>query len=99
MSELQLGELLNKTEVISGLDEATAKLVVSGLQFDNRQIAAGQVFWAFSGAVTDGRKFAKAAVERGAVAVDRLDRRQTPILHFENRQPASGIEECEVRVA
>ena len=69
MSELRLGALLNKTEVVSGLDEATAKLVVSGLQYDNRKIAAGEVFWAFSGAVTDGRKFAKAAVERGAIAV------------------------------
>jgi UDP-N-acetylmuramoyl-L-alanyl-D-glutamate--2,6-diaminopimelate ligase len=66
---MTLGELLSgvrlKQPLLAGLDCA----IVKGLDYDSRRIASGFVFFAFPGAHTDGRKFAKDAAARGAVAV------------------------------
>lgn len=66
---ISLANLLHNSDVVSGLDATASELQVTGLQYDHRLIEPGNVFWAFSGAVADGRKFAKAAVERGAIAI------------------------------
>ena len=66
---IRLKDLFNQREVLSGLDNNSKEIEVTGLQYDNRKISAGNVFWAFAGAVTDGRKYARAAVEKGAMAV------------------------------
>ena len=69
MTVIRLKDLLDQREVCSGLDKNSGEIEVTGLQYDNRKVAAGNVFWAFAGSVTDGRKYARAAVENGAVAV------------------------------
>ncbi len=42
---------------------------VAGVSLDSRQVRSGFLFVALKGVTTDGRRFAKDAVERGAVAV------------------------------
>ena len=66
---IPLGELLDNTGVISGVDAAAAALPITGIAYDTRVLEGGNVFWAFAGANVDGRKFAPVAVERGAAAV------------------------------
>ena len=66
---MTLAELLADAEPVSPLPPSAASLAVAGLEYDSRRVAPGFVFFAFRGARTDGRQFAAAAVERGAVAV------------------------------
>jgi UDP-N-acetylmuramoyl-L-alanyl-D-glutamate--2,6-diaminopimelate ligase len=42
---------------------------VSGIAYDSRKVAAGFLFFAFSGAKTDGAQFANDAIRKGALAV------------------------------
>jgi UDP-N-acetylmuramoyl-L-alanyl-D-glutamate--2,6-diaminopimelate ligase len=42
---------------------------VGGVQYDSRRVGAGDVFVAMRGETTDGNRYVKAALERGAVAV------------------------------
>jgi UDP-N-acetylmuramoyl-L-alanyl-D-glutamate--2,6-diaminopimelate ligase len=42
---------------------------VSGIAYDSRRVEAGFLFFAFSGAKTDGAQFANDSVKKGAVAV------------------------------
>jgi len=51
------------------LEITTTDLDISGLHNDSRQIQAGFLFFAYPGAVTDGRVFIRQAVNAGAVAV------------------------------
>src|SRR5438874_11958891 len=46
-----------------------ALLEVSGLEYDSRRVAPGNLFFAFEGEHADGRKFAADAMRRGALAV------------------------------
>ncbi len=48
---------------------AAGAIAVTGLCFDSRKAAPGDVFVAFAGAKADGPKFARQAMERGCVAV------------------------------
>ena len=48
---------------------AAGAIAVTGLCFDSRKAAPGDVFVAFAGAKDDGRKYARQAMERGCVAV------------------------------
>jgi len=61
--------MLTGVRLKSDLPEDLARLEVRGLDYDSRRIEEGFVFFAFSGAKADGRKFAVSAAERGAVAV------------------------------
>src|SRR4030081_288386 len=42
---------------------------VTGLEYDSRRVEPGHLFFAFTGAHADGRKFGQSAVEKGALAV------------------------------
>ncbi len=42
---------------------------VRGLEYDSRRVEAGFLFFAFPGSRADGREFAQAALDRGALAV------------------------------
>ena len=66
---MTLGELLSGVPVKEPLPPGLDSTTVSGLDYDSRRIANGYVFFAFRGAHADGRKFAKDAAARGAVAV------------------------------
>ncbi|MFD1332065.1 UDP-N-acetylmuramoyl-L-alanyl-D-glutamate--2,6-diaminopimelate ligase [Methylopila musalis] len=60
-----LGELLPAL----GLDAALADLAVSGVTADSRAVTPGFLFFALSGARTDGARFVAQAAAAGAVAV------------------------------
>lgn len=49
--------------------QSLGDLMVNGICDDSREVAAGDLFVAVSGAASDGHRFVRAAVERGAVAV------------------------------
>jgi UDP-N-acetylmuramoyl-L-alanyl-D-glutamate--2,6-diaminopimelate ligase len=51
------------------MDARTAELAVSGLAMDSRAVKPGNLFFALTGAKTDGARFVEAAVAAGAVAV------------------------------
>jgi UDP-N-acetylmuramoyl-L-alanyl-D-glutamate--2,6-diaminopimelate ligase len=62
------------TEVLAGIGtepvaSARAKIDVAGLCTDSRAVKAGELFIAVPGSTTDGTQFARAAAEKGAVAV------------------------------
>jgi UDP-N-acetylmuramoyl-L-alanyl-D-glutamate--2,6-diaminopimelate ligase len=44
------------------------KAVVTGLEYDSRRVEPGFLFFAFPGARTDGREFARQAIDKGALA-------------------------------
>jgi UDP-N-acetylmuramoyl-L-alanyl-D-glutamate--2,6-diaminopimelate ligase len=51
------------------VDDRAAQLVVSGVAYDSRRVAAGSVFVALRGQHADGTAFAKDAVARGAAVI------------------------------
>ena len=57
------------SELFVPLESALAALPVKGLALDSRKVEPGFVFFAIPGSKTDGAVFAKAAAERGAVAI------------------------------
>jgi UDP-N-acetylmuramoyl-L-alanyl-D-glutamate--2,6-diaminopimelate ligase len=54
---------------LSELSDVHSDSEVTGFAIDHREVARGNVFGAFKGAVFDGEEFIGQAVERGAVAV------------------------------
>ena len=71
-------------------------LEASGIEYDSRRAAPGTLFFAFSGAHADGRKFAGSAMERGAVAVSfselpPLEKFRGPWLQVERGREALAI--------
>ncbi len=51
------------------MDARAGELAVSGLAMDSRAVKPGNLFFALTGAKTDGARFVEAAVAAGAVAV------------------------------
>jgi len=66
---MTLGAVLADARLLRPLPPEIAKLEVAGLEYDSRRVGSGFVFFAFQGARAEGRRFAKQALERGAVAV------------------------------
>lgn len=66
---MNLAALLTGTGTRSPIPAALARTEVSGLDYDSRRVAPGFVFFAFPGARTDGRNYARQALDKGAVAV------------------------------
>ena len=76
MSEHLLGDLVRELEargmlgtILSSDVAASAGVALSGVAFDSRKVAAGDLFVAVPGAASDGHDFARDAVARGASAV------------------------------
>jgi UDP-N-acetylmuramoyl-L-alanyl-D-glutamate--2,6-diaminopimelate ligase len=61
-----INEALRDVETIEGVRAAAE---VSGVQYDSRQVTTGDVFVAMRGETTDGNRYIRTAVERGAGAV------------------------------
>jgi len=61
-----IDEALRGVEMVERSRSATD---VRGIQYDSRKIAAGDVFVAMRGETTDGNRYIKSAIERGARAV------------------------------
>ena len=66
---MTVATLLDKAGVLDALEPALAERFVSGLAYDSRLVELENLFFAFPGARVDGRRFAAAAIAKGAVAV------------------------------
>jgi UDP-N-acetylmuramoyl-L-alanyl-D-glutamate--2,6-diaminopimelate ligase len=66
---MRLAELIEGAVQADLLLPEWGTLDVKGLEYDSRRVKAGDGFFAFVGAKADGREYARAAMERGAVAV------------------------------
>lgn len=66
---MDIEQVLAGVRLKSRVPDAVPHLNVLGLDYDSRRIEPGMLFFAFPGARTDGGAFAKAALEKGAVAV------------------------------
>ncbi len=66
---MKLQQVFEAVPVIRELPSALLSADVHGLAYDSRKIEPGFLFFAFSGAKTDGAHYAAAAIERGALAV------------------------------
>jgi len=64
-----VAEILRGVRVRTSLPAGLAEKQVGGLDYDSRRVGPGFLFFAFPGAHADGRQFAQAALEKGAVAV------------------------------
>jgi UDP-N-acetylmuramoyl-L-alanyl-D-glutamate--2,6-diaminopimelate ligase len=62
-------QVLSGVSLQSVLPPDLASTQVGGLAYDSRQVGERYLFFAFPGARADGRTFAQAAVDRGAIAV------------------------------
>lgn len=66
---MTLGEVLEGVRLRTVLPADLAQKQISGLDYDSRRVSKDFLFFAFPGAHADGRQFAMAAMEKGAVAV------------------------------
>jgi UDP-N-acetylmuramoyl-L-alanyl-D-glutamate--2,6-diaminopimelate ligase len=66
---MTVAEILQGVRLRTALPANLGERQISGLDYDSRRVKAGFLFFAFPGAHADGRQFAQAASEEGAVAV------------------------------
>ena len=66
---MNLGEIFAGVALPEAIAPALAALEIAGLDYDSRRVDQGFLFFAFPGARTDGRRFVRDALARGAVAV------------------------------
>jgi UDP-N-acetylmuramoyl-L-alanyl-D-glutamate--2,6-diaminopimelate ligase len=69
LNPVELGRVLEGVPLMGALTPESAAAQVEGLAYDSRKVAPGYLFFAFSGAKTDGAQFASAAMQKGALAV------------------------------
>ena len=90
---MKLGDLFSGEAVV---DAQHAGVAVTGLAVDSRAVKRGDVFFALSGAKTDGSRFIEQALSSGAVAIvsDRVpqnDNRAVFIASPNPRRPSSSV--------
>ena len=66
---MQLALLLEGVPLIGALRPELFDVDIRGLAYDSRKVGPGFLFFAFSGAKTDGAQFAQAALGKGAAAI------------------------------
>ncbi len=66
---MELKRVLEAVPLISALPSHLLNEDVRGLAYDSRKVQPGYLFFAFSGAKTDGAQFANAALQQGALAI------------------------------
>jgi UDP-N-acetylmuramoyl-L-alanyl-D-glutamate--2,6-diaminopimelate ligase len=66
---VRLELVLDRVPLLAPLSAQLLSAEVKGLAYDSRKVEPGFLFFAFPGAKADGTQFAKAAAERGALAV------------------------------
>ncbi len=66
---MQLRRVLEGVPLIRPAADSLLGAEVHGLAYDSRKVGPGYLFFAFSGAKTDGAQFATAAMQKGALAV------------------------------
>jgi UDP-N-acetylmuramoyl-L-alanyl-D-glutamate--2,6-diaminopimelate ligase len=62
-------ECLFGVDLESGIPAELARSRVQGIEYDSRSVGPGFLFFAFSGARTDGRLYAESSIAKGALAV------------------------------
>jgi UDP-N-acetylmuramoyl-L-alanyl-D-glutamate--2,6-diaminopimelate ligase len=88
-------------ESLSGvepIERSRSAVDVGGIQYDSRQVIPGDVFVAMRGETTDGNRYIKSAIQRGARAIvtdsrevwdrDRFEHRQIPFYLVSNGRRA-----------
>jgi UDP-N-acetylmuramoyl-L-alanyl-D-glutamate--2,6-diaminopimelate ligase len=65
---MTVGEILSGAGAKAPIPPELAARPVTGLEYDSRKVAPGNLFFAFPGSRVDGRRFAQAALEKGALA-------------------------------
>ncbi|HTT62899.1 MAG TPA: Mur ligase domain-containing protein, partial [Bryobacteraceae bacterium] len=63
---MTLGEILAGVRLKTPLPPLLSQREIQGLDYDSRRVQSGYLFFAFPGSRTDGRQFARDAVDRGA---------------------------------
>ena len=66
---MQLARVLEAVPLIGAVPAQLENAEVRGLAYDSRKVESGFLFFAFSGAKTDGAQYASAALQKGALAV------------------------------
>jgi UDP-N-acetylmuramoyl-L-alanyl-D-glutamate--2,6-diaminopimelate ligase len=66
---MTLAEVLAGISVQSTLPPHLAPVEIAGIEYDSRRVGQGYLFFAFPGSRADGRKFARDALGRGAIAI------------------------------
>ncbi|MBV9304443.1 MAG: UDP-N-acetylmuramoyl-L-alanyl-D-glutamate--2,6-diaminopimelate ligase [Acidobacteriaceae bacterium] len=66
---MDLNRVLEGVPLVSRVPDQLLDQEVRGLAYDSRKVGPGYLFFAFSGAKTDGAQFANAAVGAGSLAV------------------------------
>jgi UDP-N-acetylmuramoyl-L-alanyl-D-glutamate--2,6-diaminopimelate ligase len=66
---MNLGQIFAGVALPEALAPDLAATEINGLDYDSRRVDAGFLFFAFPGARTDGRRFVRDAIARGALAI------------------------------
>jgi UDP-N-acetylmuramoyl-L-alanyl-D-glutamate--2,6-diaminopimelate ligase len=66
---MRLSHVLDGVPILRGANSGLLGGDVTGIAYDSRKVDAGYLFFAFSGAKTDGAQFAASAVQKGALAI------------------------------
>jgi UDP-N-acetylmuramoyl-L-alanyl-D-glutamate--2,6-diaminopimelate ligase len=66
---MRLSHVLDGVPILRGSNSGLLAGDVTGLAYDSRKVEPGYLFFAFSGARTDGAQFANSAVQKGALAI------------------------------
>lgn len=76
-----MSEIFSPAET-AGIDD----IEITGIAYDSRKVAKGNVFICIKGYETDGHKYVKSAVENGAVLIVAEDKVETdvPVIYVEN---------------
>lgn len=85
---MKLKDILKSTDI---------EIEISGISYNSRETKSGDVFVAVTGFKTDGHKYAKSAVENGAVCVvceHEIDDVDVPCIIVENSREALAVMAC-----
>jgi UDP-N-acetylmuramoyl-L-alanyl-D-glutamate--2,6-diaminopimelate ligase len=66
---MRLSHVLDGVPVLRGSNAGLLGGNVAGIAYDSRKVEPGYLFFAFSGAKTDGAQFANSAIQKGALAI------------------------------
>ena len=66
---MRLSHVLDGIPILRGSNSGLLGGNVNGIAYDSRKVAEGYIFFAFSGAKTDGAQFASQAIQKGALAI------------------------------
>ena len=66
---MRLSHVLDGVPVLRGSNAGLLAADITGIAYDSRKVEPGFLFFAFSGAKTDGAQFASSALQKGAMAI------------------------------